>query len=136
MVKNIIGERIKLIREKAAQNQKVFARMMGVTPATINRYEKGHRIPDADFLKKVVAKYSCDSAWLLTGSNDPERTPELKSYNLDNLDPEIAEIINWLLEVPEAKPLFVRFIKAYRELDSAADEIKSLGIHNIKKIKL
>jgi len=135
MVKNQIGKRIKLIREKADQSQEVFARAMGVTPATINRYEKGHRTPDANFIEKIVTKYSCDPAWLLTGSDDIERTKVLKSDNFDGLDPEISEIVNWLKEVPEAKSLFIKLVKTYREFDAVVSEIRCLGIRNLNRIK-
>jgi len=135
MVKNLIGERIKLIREKAEQSQETFARAMGVTPATINRYEKGHRTPDADFLKKVIVKYSCNPAWLLTGADESQSTVKSKQDNPQHLDPDIEEIVVWLTEVPEAKPLFVRLVKAYREFDAAVGAIRQLGVRNLKKIK-
>ncbi|HOT77885.1 MAG TPA: helix-turn-helix transcriptional regulator [Candidatus Wallbacteria bacterium] len=135
MVKNLIGERIKHIREKAGQSQEAFARTMGVTPATINRYEKGHRIPDADFLKKVIAEYSCDPAWLLTGADESRLAAKLKHDNLQHIDPDIEEIVVWLTEVPEAKPLFLRLVKAYREFDAAVGAIRQLGVRNLEKIK-
>jgi len=103
--------------------------------ATINRYEKGHRTPDANFLKKIVAKYSCDPAWLLTGSDNVERVKNLTSDKSNNLDPEISEIVNWLIEVPEAKSLFIRLVKAYSDFDAVASEIRCLGIRNLNRIK-
>jgi transcriptional regulator with XRE-family HTH domain len=135
MVKYTIGERIKLIREKAAQSQETFARAMGVTPATINRYEKGHRTPDAIFLERIIIKYSCDPTWLLTGFDGSQETSELKSEDKNYYDPDTDEIVSWLSEVPEAKPLFVRLVKAYREFDAAVSAIRNLGIRNLKNMK-
>ncbi len=48
-------------------SQEGLAERLNVTPATINRYEKGHRIPDADFLNHLVREFKCDPGWLLTG---------------------------------------------------------------------
>ncbi|MDA8428152.1 MAG: helix-turn-helix domain-containing protein [Geobacteraceae bacterium] len=67
MVIENIGNRIRTVRESQKLSQEAFAGRMNVTPATINRYEKGHRVPDADFLNRLVIQFSCDAKWLLTG---------------------------------------------------------------------
>ncbi len=136
MINNKIGNRIKIIREKADQNQKVFAKTMGVTPATINRYEKGHRIPDAHFLEKVVANYYCDPVWLLTGSDGAKDALKSKSAVKNYCDPDIDEIVAWLTEVPEAKLLLVRLVKTYREFDTVVCEIRQLGVRSLNKLKV
>jgi hypothetical protein len=38
-----------------------------MTSASVNRYEKGHRVPDAGFLDRLVSVIPCDPGWLLTG---------------------------------------------------------------------
>ena len=96
--------------------------------------KKGHRTPDADFLNKMVAKYSCDPAWLLTGSEKFDKEPELNMDGSENLNPEIRMIVEWLAEVPETKILFVRLTKVYREFNSVVDEIRSTGVRNLRKI--
>jgi transcriptional regulator with XRE-family HTH domain len=69
MVIKTLGDRIRLIREEEGYTQEGFAAVLEVTPATINRYEKNHRIPDADFLNRLVSFCGCDPGWLLTGKD-------------------------------------------------------------------
>lgn len=70
MVRNSLCNRIRLVRNRAKLSQVVFAERLGVTPATINRYEKGHRLPDSDILNRMVIEFNCNPGWLLTGEGD------------------------------------------------------------------
>ena len=62
-----IGGRIAMARKKAGYTQKAFAAEIGVGGAALNRYEKGHRCPDAMLLSKMVTYLECDAEWLLQG---------------------------------------------------------------------
>jgi len=70
-----LGELIKKVRNDAGLKQEEFAKSLSVTTNTINRYEKGHRLPDSDFLTRLVNIYNCDPAWLLTGEGEMEGQP-------------------------------------------------------------
>ena len=60
MVIKTLGNRIRLVREKAKLSQEELAEKLGVTQTTITRYENGHRLPCADFLESLVKLSGCD----------------------------------------------------------------------------
>jgi phage repressor protein C with HTH and peptisase S24 domain len=87
-----IGERLKQVR--GAMSQDEMAKALGVHKNTVANYEKGDRVPDAEYLMKVVEKIEgVDAGWLLTGK-EPARKgvrveePEGKWHSLPNLSPE------------------------------------------------
>ncbi len=80
-----LGERIKRVRKMAAMSQEEFAKRLNLTVNTINRYEKGHRIPDSNFITQMVRVFRCDAIWLLTGKWESEQTEE--------------EAIRWRLQI-------------------------------------
>ena len=47
--------------------QEEFGESLGVSLATVNRLERGHFKPSADFLAKLALKHKWDIGWLLTG---------------------------------------------------------------------
>jgi len=47
-------DRLRTLREAIGVSQTVFAERMGVTRATVSYYENGDRIPDIQFLDKVI----------------------------------------------------------------------------------
>jgi len=66
------GKRFREVRVQLHLTQEHIARQLGVTTATYNRYEKGHREPMASLLLRMV-KLAPDinAAWLLTGVGEP-----------------------------------------------------------------
>lgn len=50
-----IGEKILLLRERKGISRKEFAEKLGVSLATITRYEKGDRSPSIEQLQKIAA---------------------------------------------------------------------------------
>lgn len=64
---NNIGARLKSVRENAGLSQSAFGESLGVSLPTINRFERGHRQPDANFLSQLATMYQCDMNWLLCG---------------------------------------------------------------------
>lgn len=50
-----IGEKILLLREKRGISRREFAEKLGVSLATITRYEKGDRNPSIEQLQKIAA---------------------------------------------------------------------------------
>ncbi len=72
---NILGERIKKARSSAGVTQLGLARTLGIHPTTLNKYEKGHRVPDAALLERMARVLRCDPGWLLAGEAGEERGP-------------------------------------------------------------
>lgn len=61
-----IGERLRLVRVMISLDE--FSRVLGVHKNTLANYEKGLRVPDANFLNRVLEVYpAIDPEWLLTG---------------------------------------------------------------------
>jgi len=114
---------------KAEQSQQEFARVMDVTTATINRYEKGHRLPDADFLDRLVINFKCDPAWLLTGESS-DRRHGFRTNTKEN--GKTLEIIEWLEENPEAHNFLFKLVRASREIDSAVAGLKTIANKGLK----
>ncbi len=67
MVKKEIGKRLKIFRKYIRQDSVPFAKEMNVASTTYSKYENGHTIFDATFLKALIEKYSCNPIWILTG---------------------------------------------------------------------
>lgn len=50
----MIGDNIKALREKTGYTQLYVSNILGISPATYNRYEKNVRMPDIDILIKIA----------------------------------------------------------------------------------
>jgi repressor LexA len=73
---NNINDRIKRARNKAGITQGELAKQLGIAYPTLNKYERGHRIPDAALLSRMVKVLGCDPGWLLVGeSGETRRQP-------------------------------------------------------------
>lgn len=72
-------DRIIQVRGKLTQN--TFAKSIQIAKITLLRYEKGERVPDADFICAICRVYNLDANWLLTGEKI-----------LTMVDDEIAQI--------------------------------------------
>jgi transcriptional regulator with XRE-family HTH domain len=71
-----IGKRLKKIR--GGISQKEFSSKLGVSQATIARYENGSRSPDADFIQLLVVHYGIEPMWFITGEGPMYRgVPEI-----------------------------------------------------------
>ncbi|GFO67920.1 transcriptional regulator [Geomonas limicola] len=61
-----IGERLKSVRGETSQDE--AAKLLGVHKNTLGKYERGERVPDAEFLVVMLETFpEIDPAWLLTG---------------------------------------------------------------------
>lgn len=64
---SLLAERIKQARKKAGLTQVNLARKLGIAYPTLNKYERGHRIPDASLLNRMANILGCSPGWLLSG---------------------------------------------------------------------
>ncbi len=70
---NILGDRIKTARKQAGLTQGELAKKLGIAYPTLNKYERGHRVPDSSILSHISGILKCNPGWLLTGDgNDTE----------------------------------------------------------------
>lgn len=69
------SERLIQARTQAGYSQKKAAEILGITPVTMNRYEKAHREPERGLLIKMAELYNCELNWLLTGADTVAESP-------------------------------------------------------------
>src|SRR5579885_338975 len=60
-----VGQRIGELRGRESQG--AFADAIGVHVNTLGRYERGERLPDAEFLSALAARRDISTHWLLYG---------------------------------------------------------------------
>jgi len=65
MLGSEIGDRITQIRGKTTLPD--FAASLGIARSSLIRYEKGDRLPDAEFINLICQKYKIDANWLIAG---------------------------------------------------------------------
>ncbi len=80
-----VGARIAEVRGRASQDD--FGRELGVHANTLGRYERGERLPDADFLTAMAARRNVSTHWLLYGI-----PPKLLS---ESVHPELRRLDYW-----------------------------------------
>ena len=96
--------RLKKTRQSLGYTQEEFSKILNISKPTIVRYEGGGRDPDAGLLSILINKFRVNINWLLTGEGEmylPGK--ENRSlYNLNHLDDEVIELIEFL-SIPEFK---------------------------------
>ena len=61
----IIGTKIKYLREANGMKQKELASVLQLAPSTVNKYEKGERIPEIKHLVKIADFFDVSVDFLL-----------------------------------------------------------------------
>lgn len=80
---SLIGNRMKSLREQNKLTQADLGKKIGVSAATINRYEKGQCEPDYTTLEKIADFFEVTTDYLLGRSDDPTGYPT----HLEDLPP-------------------------------------------------
>lgn len=83
----ILAERICHARKRAGLTQADLAERLKIALPTLNKYEKGHRIPDAELLSRMADILNCDPGWLLSGVEIVAEEPV--NYGLDSVSQRI-----------------------------------------------
>lgn len=58
---------IKAARVNAGLTQRQAAKMLGINPDTLSRYESGHSIPRVDMIDKMAKIYCIDKQYIFLG---------------------------------------------------------------------
>jgi len=66
-MENLIGNRIKEIRQDNKFNQKDFAKILGVKPSYISKLEHHKKIPSQMLAKSICTNFMVKEEWLTTG---------------------------------------------------------------------
>ncbi|QNU68106.1 helix-turn-helix transcriptional regulator [Ruminiclostridium herbifermentans] len=65
MDKNILGKRIKKLREKNNLNQLEFSKILNISNTTLSQYEAGNRTPNDEIKEKVADYFNVSVDYLL-----------------------------------------------------------------------
>ncbi|MBI4843446.1 MAG: helix-turn-helix domain-containing protein [Nitrospirae bacterium] len=78
--------------------QEKLAKQLGIAYPTLNKYENGHRIPDAELLSRISKILDCDPGWLLSGEDmnlenlpKPKNTPIFSTPVLSKIPAEFPK---------------------------------------------
>ena len=72
---NIIGERIKELREQAGENQEELGEMIFSSQTAISHYENGRIKPNVDTLTAISKHYNVSADYLLGLTDKKAKTP-------------------------------------------------------------
>lgn len=90
------AERLKELRNLKGIYQGDIAKILGVTRQAVSQYERGEREPSYEVLEKLADYFNVDTDYLLGKEN----------HSTYFIDPEVAEIADFLHKHPEHKTLF------------------------------
>ena len=93
-----LAERLKFFRESLGLTQEEFAKKLNTTQAVISNYERGARIPTADFLNRLTETFHLNINWLLTGEGpmfrEKEEPPPAREDSSEGLSPELLRALS------------------------------------------
>lgn len=72
-----LGERILRLREEKEMKQKELANLVGITEASLSRYENNKRTPSSDIISKLASVLEVSSDYLLSLTDNPNIVPEI-----------------------------------------------------------
>lgn len=125
-----LNERLRLLRNDKDLTQKELADMIHITEQTLNKYEKGHRVPDADCLNRMVNALECDDpGWLLTGRKSIQMTEEefMAKWpeEIRNACRKLKDIL--LSDDPVIKPALLSNLAAFQQSLEQKEEVRKLN---------
>ncbi len=127
---NIIGSRIKNLRERSGLNQKELALKLQIANSTMSQYESGQRIPSDDLKLKIAELFNVSTDYLLGRTDDPllvrdvdqdlhhahSYTKELEDFLKDNVTTAMFQDYgDWSDEEKRDLLQFLKGQKALRE---------------------
>lgn len=95
----ILGKRIKELRQKLNLTQREFTKELSITPATISAYEKNTVNPSIAVIAEISQKYNVSVDWLLGLSDKPTNNNSIETYA------DLIKLIIAILENPNIKTI-------------------------------
>jgi len=120
-----IGKRFRLIREKIGITQSDLGEKLGIQFQHVSKYERGETVPTWENLIKLNELYEVNINWLLTGKGKMFLSPitystqerEASEFVKDlDADSQIDEIVEELRNDHDLKTLIYDYIQNYRQL--------------------
>ena len=121
----MIGERLKKLRQEHKLLQKELAKELNLTQQTISSYESNKREPDSETLQKIAQYFNVSVDYLLGISK--ERTPADKIKEALSSDPELLDFWEKLSGREDLRELFKKAInKSPEEIKKIIRVIKAM----------
>nr|WP_213974942.1 helix-turn-helix transcriptional regulator [Tepidanaerobacter acetatoxydans] len=134
-MENILGNRIKTLREREGLTQIEFAKILNISNTTLSQYESGQRVPSDEIKTKIADFFGVTIDFLLGRTDTP--TPADKISESVSDDPELAKFWDELKEREDLQLLFkqtremspedikkiIRIIKAIEDEEAADDSL-------------
>lgn len=118
---NTIGERIVSLREELGISQKELAQMLGITAASLSRYENNLYDPKSAIISSLSQFLHTSSDYLLGITPDHSNNP--KPYSVSEKDLHVWELYRTL--TPEDKIRIEERILTLHELHNVQDDAMS-----------
>jgi len=122
--KNILGARLKQIRDGKNLTQQEFARVLITSAGFISEIESGKRAPGSEFLFSLSRVFEINIHWLLTGEGDIFTKP-LEPEDIAGNDSLLLKILNLLKDMDEErKKDILRYIEKEKLLMKLLEQDK------------
>ncbi|OCS90802.1 helix-turn-helix domain-containing protein [Caryophanon latum] len=102
MKENILGERLKELREQKRLNQKEVSAALGLTNYQLSRYENGASKPTPEQINMFADYYRVSADYLLGRSNKPTMQEGVANEAQANLSEQQQEVLNFFLKLDDA----------------------------------
>ncbi|MDF2884423.1 MAG: putative transcriptional regulator [Clostridiaceae bacterium] len=124
MDNNILGKRLKILRNEQELTQEQFGKPYNLKKSTVSQYESGSSKPDDELKKRIAKDYNISLDWLM-GISDI-RNP----YRNNSVDKKISKS---LYDDPELSK-FWDTLKDREDLKLLFKQTKDLAPNDVKKI--
>lgn len=104
---NILGKRIRILREEKDLQQKKLADDLGISRYQLSRYEGGQSNPDPELIARISNYFNVTTDYLLGKTNKPELTEE-EDFDAFKENPSLER---WYRELPKNKEEDLRRLK-------------------------
>lgn len=96
MDENILGKRLKLLRNESNITQEEFGKPYNLKKSTVSQYESGASKPDDELKKRIARDYNVSLDWLMGLSdirNPYKETPEERNAKAKSLREDLIDLM-------------------------------------------
>lgn len=97
MSDNILGKRMRWLRERRELQQKVVADSLGLSTFQLSRYESGKNKPDPELIVRISDFYEVNTDYLL-GKSDHPKLDQSRNIEVDEEVEELLKILEGMSE--------------------------------------
>lgn len=124
---NIIGNRIRSIRNSLDLKGEEFGKLLNVTKVAVSNWENGNRTPDIQTLSKIADLGNVTADYLLGRTDDPKNIVYSATIDGDKVDLEFDKDYPHKLTPEEVEQLIKKLKEARFDVDGLIEEIQNKG---------